>query len=218
METKAPEGYCQCGCGQKTAIAERNNTSKGWVKGQPLRFARGHQNGSVASRFWPNVDTGGPIPTFASHLGPCWLWMGSMNTYGYGRMMVGRKTIGAHRVSLGLVGREIPEGFNVDHLCRVHHCVNPDHLEVVTPGENVRRSPSAPPALNMRKTHCVHGHEFTPENTIARNGRYGPTRSCRECNRLRLQRRRRPELWPNVIPLREVASPSTKRARRQPGA
>ena len=73
----------------------------------------------------------------------------------------------------------IPEGLTLDHLCRVRACVNPAHLEPVTLRENTLRSPSAPTAINARKTECLRGHAFTPENTWVHRSR----RCCRECKR-----------------------------------
>ena len=44
MTKKIPKGLCQCGCGKTTAIATRNRNNLGWVKGEPLRYLRGHNN------------------------------------------------------------------------------------------------------------------------------------------------------------------------------
>lgn len=81
-------------------------------------------------------------------------------------------------------------GTHIDHLCRNRRCVNPTHMEVVTPNENWRRGAS-PVGINARKTHCKHGHEFTPENTKWRMRPHRgtlPTRSCRICLRAALDR------------------------------
>lgn len=90
----------------------------------------------------------------------------------------------AHRLSYELHKGEIPEGLEIDHLCRNRWCVNPDHLEAVTRRENIMRGdgPKKLGELNSKKTHCKHGHPFDKENT-----RYRPTggRSCRICNRER---------------------------------
>jgi hypothetical protein len=67
----------------------------------------------------------------------------------------------------------------VDHLCFNTLCCNPEHLRLLPNLENARRQRSA------FKTHCIRGHEFTPENTI----RTGGNRRCRECARARYRRR-----------------------------
>lgn len=71
--------------------------------------------------------------------GGCWLWKRSKDKDGYGWSSFENKTHQAHRLSYQLVNGEIPDGLHLDHLCRVRHCVNPDHLEPVTPRENLRR-------------------------------------------------------------------------------
>ncbi len=142
----------------------------------------------LADRFWPKVNKNGPIPEHAPHLGPCWIWTARVNPIsGYGQLTIGNGTQSpyAHRLAYELAGGTIPPGYQVDHLCRVPTCVNPAHLEAVTPQENTLRS-RAPTAINARKTHCVNGHELTPENTGVRpNGR----RFCRECGRKRCRLR-----------------------------
>lgn len=116
----------------------------------------------------------------------CWEWNGGVNPNGYGLFGVRRKSTLAHRVSYNWFIGEIPEGLTLDHLCRVRHCVNPDHLEPVTNRENCLRGIS-PAAINARKTHCMRGHEFTPENTRGYPGRVG--RRCRACERVGHQQR-----------------------------
>lgn len=176
MPDDIPYGYCRCGCGEKTNLAPQTDRKYGWVKGEPIRFVRGHYQRRVRieDRFWPHVDQDGP--------GGCWLWTGSKTPSGYGLARAesgsSRRT-GAHRMAYELLVGPIPEGLQLDHLCCNPSCVNPDHLEPVTARVNSLRSTS-PPAANEVKTHCVNGHEFTPENTGRRaNG----NRRCRACGR-----------------------------------
>lgn len=120
----------------------------------------------------------------------CWEWTGQKGPNGYGKIGVGqrskgeKRTIYTHRLAFESVRGQIPEGMDLDHLCRNRGCCNPDHLEPVTRRENTRRGigPALLGALNGSKTHCKHGHEFTPENTIIR--RTGGRR-CRTCERQR---------------------------------
>ena len=107
----------------------------------------------------------------------CWLWKGSRRAQGYGHFTVKCRQLLAHRVAYELWRGEIPAGFVIDHLCRVRHCVNPDHMEVVTIGENTSRGG------NALKTHCPKGHPYTKENVYRMKlgkGR-GYARRCRIC-------------------------------------
>jgi hypothetical protein len=111
-----------------------------WKKhGDPLVVSYWRIDGSVADRFWPRVNMAGPLPTYAPHLGRCWLWRGKHLPAGYAQFTINRKPVYAHRVVFELSGRTIPEGLHVDHLCRVKGCINPFHLEPVTKQENDRR-------------------------------------------------------------------------------
>lgn len=66
----------------------------------------------------------------------CWLWVGARDSEGYGSIRREGRTLKSHRWFYEQMVGRIPDGMQLDHLCRVRHCVNPDHLELVTPGEN----------------------------------------------------------------------------------
>lgn len=118
----------------------------------------------------------------------CWLWTGSKNHLGYGQIWLSdeKRVAMAHRVSVRLHGREIPPGYEVDHLCRNPSCVNPEHLEPVTHEVNMDRAPASAIQFQAAKTHCPQGHEYIPENTyLKRNASGTLSRECRTCKRAR---------------------------------
>jgi hypothetical protein len=167
-------GYCECGCG--TYVGKWKNTSRanGQIKGEFKRFVRGHaRRRPAAERLWEKV-----VKTEAG----CWIWLGHENGHGYGRITVDGKQLLTHRFAYELLRGPIPDGLQIDHLCRNRRCLNPDHLEPVTNRENKMRSPQV-----GTETHCKHGHEFTHENTYT-HGKSG--RSCRACHRDRERVRR----------------------------
>lgn len=116
----------------------------------------------------------------------CLNFAGYLNTNGYGVVTLGSSRNGqrrflVHRLMYEWFVGPIPAGLQMDHLCRNRGCGSPAHLEAVTQRENGLRGVGAC-ARNAVKTHCVRGHEFTPENThIRTNG----SRFCRECDRAR---------------------------------
>jgi HNH endonuclease len=124
----------------------------------------------------------------------CWEWKRGRSE-GYGTIYVKGDHFLVHRVMYELYRGPIPEGRQIDHLCRNRGCGNPSHMEVVTTRVNILRGMS-PSAVNARKTHCVHGHEFTAENTKPRRD---GSRICRECERkLKREWARRNRLVPAV--------------------
>lgn len=117
----------------------------------------------------------------------CWNWTAATVTAGYGKVTNGlgrpARSLYAHRVSYEIHREPIPMGLVIDHLCENKRCVNPDHLEAVPSSVNTLRGTSVA-AINSLKTHCKHGHEFTPENTYVHySSRRGWRRGCRQCKR-----------------------------------
>jgi hypothetical protein len=124
-------GHCHCGCGEQTKIASQNHARHGWVRGEPLRFVAGH-SGRKSPVEYLEEDRG--------HGSPCWIWQRAKSPAGYGMVNIGNRTWrGAHRVMFERFKGSIPIGLQLDHLCVQPLCVNPDHLEAVSPAENVRR-------------------------------------------------------------------------------
>jgi hypothetical protein len=107
----------------------------------------------------------------------CWLWTGNCNRKGYGNSYrTGHGRVLAHRQVYELLLGTIPDGLELDHLCRTPACVNPEHLEPVTRAEHCARSTAA------TKIRCEHGHPLVPPNLIVRLKRDGsPYRNCRVC-------------------------------------
>ena len=105
----------------------------------------------------------------------CWIWAGPRQANGYGKATILKRSLLAHRVFYEHYKGAIPDGFQVDHLCKNRLCVNPEHLEAVPPSVNNARSDS-PSAVNARKTLCLRGHELA-QAYVTPNGR----RHCRVC-------------------------------------
>lgn len=124
-------GFCHCNCGRKTNINPQNSTKNKYIKGEPKLYISGHCNRILLPKYIVNEET------------KCWEWQLGKDTCGYGCIWFNNKSIKAHRYYYELYKGPIPEGLQVDHLCRVRHCVNPEHLEIVTSAENTRRGNSA---------------------------------------------------------------------------
>ena len=120
-------------------------------------------------RFWKKVNkTEG-----------CWLWTAAWMR-GYGKFWSGERLVPAHRWAYEAEVGPIPEGLQLDHLCRNKRCVRPDHLEVVTGAENTRRA-----LAGIHKSHCPKGHPYSGDNLQRWSN--GAAR-CRACNRDRYYR------------------------------
>ena len=123
-------------------------------------------------RFWSKVDR-------SSGLFTCWTFNGARNADDYGAFRFEGATRLAHRVSYMVLVGPIPDGLELDHLCRNHSCVNPAHLEPVTGKENVHRG-----LHGVLATHCPQGHAYEEADTYVHMRR----RYCRICHRQTIAR------------------------------
>lgn len=166
---------------------DKTTVGRGWCR---THYNRWHRYGdplrtppSWSERFMAQME---PQPD------GCIWFTGCIDKHGYGVTRKDNRQWRAHRAAYELLVGPIPDGLILDHTCHngtdclgglecMHRrCVNPNHLRVTTNAENLRASHLTLNGVNARKTHCIHGHEFTPENTII--NRHG-TRACRECQR-----------------------------------
>jgi hypothetical protein len=149
-----------------------------WCLGSiPTRIIYGSTRSFMEARFWSKVNkTEG-----------CWLWTAFRNPKGYGRFYVSelRPSEYAHRYSYEIHRGPIPEGMEIDHLCKNTSCIRPDHLEVVTGRVNNSRSNSTS-ANHAKKTTCPKGHSYSHVSV----GKF-TCRRCRVCNTEQAKLRRR---------------------------
>ena len=126
-------------------------------------------------RFFAKVDVDGD----------CWEWMAARDRDGYPKFA---RTVAHVWIWRYLVG-PIPDGYELDHLCRNRGCVNPDHLEPVPKSVNKARSFS-PWAIHARVTECPNGHPYEGDNLVIRTKADGKTkRECRTCRQARSRRK-----------------------------
>ena len=125
----------------------------------------------IEDRFWAKlekVESG------------CWEWQAHVGRLGYGAFFFSGRMGPAHRFAYELRVGPIPDGLELDHLCRNRSCVNPDHLEPVTHAENMRRA---------RLTHCHVGHPMSGSNlAYISHGTRGIVRACVACKEIRQAR------------------------------
>lgn len=144
---------------------ERSKTSG--MQGKIQRMDVNEFTPEMLAKFWMKVKANGG----------CWEWQNAL-TNGYGTFAPKRFAIlPAHRVAYELIVGPIPEGLELDHLCKNPRCVNPNHLEPVTHAENCRRGDGFG-GRNFRKTHCKNGHPLDGPNLyLTTTGK----RQCRAC-------------------------------------
>jgi hypothetical protein len=124
----------------------------------------------------------------------CWLWQLYKDKGGYGCILVNRKSRIAPRVSFELHYGLIPSGLHLHHKCGNRSCINPLHLEPVTPFEHIGRSPRTVTFANRYRTHCYRGHEFTEENTYVDPDGGRVCRKCCSINQLNWRSRKKEKL------------------------
>jgi hypothetical protein len=136
---------------------------------------RSRRTVDVSSWFWLQIE----------FTNTCWLWTRRASVRGYGQFSEGNSLVLAHRYAYEFCYGPVPPGLELDHLCRIHACVNPDHLEAVTHRENVLRGTGVS-AINARKTSCPRGHPYDSADARARY--------CLRCIRDRQRRARQAQL------------------------
>ena len=171
-----------CSHGHLAQRYTRNFGCVACVREDNIRRNPPHPVVPLASSIETMLGNAMPIPESG-----CWAWLGGMLSCGYGYLKIDGKNRLAHRIAYELAIGPIPDGLQIDHLCRVRSCINPNHLEPVTQQVNIRRGDAgkATGARNRAKTHCLNGHPFSGANLyIKKSG----ARGCRACHRDRMRR------------------------------
>lgn len=126
---------------------------------------------------WPSAEDRFHANYVINRETACWEWTARLDRDGYGHLRVDGPRHLAHRFAYTMLVGPIPEGLTIDHLCRVRHCVNPEHMEPVTRAVNTLRGVSFSAQL-AKQVACKRGHVFDEANTYRWHG-YRICRTCR---------------------------------------
>lgn len=139
----------------------------------------------------------------------CWLWTGRRKDSGYGQSWLDGVQTNAHRIAYIVWRGPVPDGLEVDHICHVRACINPDHLQLATRHENVRRQ------LRHLAPHCANGHDRSVHTVVVREGGR-ERRRCRACARVTEARKaeRRRGGRPSRGPARKLTTDAVADIRR----
>ena len=151
-----PSGLCMCGCGERTPLAPTSRTRNGDVRGTPLRYCLFHNRRKSPVEYIVDAETG------------CWVWQRGRDSKGYGMTKRAGKATVAHRMVYERHVGRIPDGLQLDHLCRNRSCVNPAHLEPVTAAVNCQRGLKT--KLTAEQVHEIRLHSESCEKVAAMYG------------------------------------------------
>lgn len=143
VQPQNPSGLCMCNCGERTEISKLTRAERGYAAGQPQNFIHNHHG-----------RTTDYVPEDRGFETLCWIWQKSLDKNGYGNASQNGKAGRAHRLYYRRFKGRIPKKYDVDHLCFVTSCVNPDHLEAVPKLVNQRRRRTT--ILTVEKVQLIH--------------------------------------------------------------